>query len=792
MLIDSPRQCPYNHSMKKNLIGLFLVGNVLFFINFLWAQEIPAEPKVQGNSEVAEKKIIKAIDVEGNKTISLATILSKIKIRVGQEYLQNIISDDLKRLYNTGYFSDVSVDRKELNEGFKVTIYVTEKPIVEKLTFSKIRQLNPKVLKNKIKTKEGKFLDKKILSDDIKTMRELYAKKGLTAAKIDVETSMDEATNKARLHFVIEEGPRAQVGRISVVGNKTFPAKRIIKIIKTRSRWIFNSAFLKEDILKEDMDRLKAFYGQEGFIDAHAQYTLGHLRGGRLVVNINIEEGKRYYVGGITVEGNKILSAPEILKAMESVQTGKIFSREKLEEDIASVRTMYFDRGYIFADIKDSTSLNPQNGKVELRLDVSEGNLAYVEQVKIQGNTRTRDIVIRRQIRLYPGDQFDGAKLRRSKERLKNLGYFEDVSYDIEDTDTPDHKDLVVQVKEAKTGSLTFGGGYSTIDQVVGFAEIEQKNFDFANWPTFTGGGQDLSLRAETGSFRNNTALSFTEPWIFDYPISGGFDAYRSERKRERDVGYAYDERRLGGDLRFGKELSEYVSTGITYRLEQIRIANLADGVSADLAKEEGTNNISSLNFSLTRDTRDSVFNPTKGLYLNGTFDVAGGVLGGDKDFTRLQNKVSYDVPFKFDSVLDLSLRTGFAKAYNETESVPIFERLFAGGAKSIRGYNERKVGPIDPLSQDPIGGESLLVANVEYTIPVVEFIKLATFFDTGNVWSKVRDFGSGDLKSGAGLGLRVKTPIGPINLDYGYPLSDEPGEEDRSGKFYFSVSRGF
>ena len=812
MLIDSLRECFYNHSMKKNLIGLFLVGNAFFFTNFLWAQ--PADQKapstVHPSQEGAldsnkkekipasfkpvpeEKKIIKAIDVEGNKTISLAAILAKIKIRVGQEYLQNIISDDLKRLYNTGYFSDVSVDRKEFNGGFKVTIYVTEKPIVEKITFSKIRQLNPKALKNKIKTKEGKFLDKKILSDDIKTMQEFYAKKGLTAAKIDAETSVDEVTNKATLHFVIEEGQRAQIGRIKVIGNKAFPAKRIIKIIKTRSHWLFNSGFLKEDILKEDMDRLKAFYGQEGFIDAHAEYSMGHLPGGRLAVNINIEEGKRYYVGGITVQGNRILSTPEILNTMESVKTGKIFSREKLEKDLASVRTVYFDRGYIFADIKDSTSLNPENGKVELRLDVSEGNLAYVEQVKIQGNTRTRDIVIRREIRLYPGDQFDGAKLRRSKERLKNLGYFEDVSYDIEDTDTPEHKNLVVQVKEAKTGSLTFGGGYSTIDQVVGFAEVEQKNFDFANWSTFTGGGQDLSLRAETGSFRNNTRLSFTEPWIFDYPISGGFDAYRSERKRERDVGYAYDERRLGGDLRFGKELSEYVSTGITYRLEQIRIANLADGVSADLAKEAGTNNVSSLDFSLTRDTRDSVFNPSKGLYLNGTFDVAGGVLGGDKDFTRLQNRVSYDIPFKFDSVLDLSLRTGFAKAYNGTDSVPIFERLFAGGAKSIRGYNERKVGPIDPSSQDPIGGESLLVGNVEYTIPVVDFLKLATFFDTGNVWSKARDFGSGNLKSGAGLGFRVKTPIGPINLDYGYPLNNEPGEQKRSGKFYFSVSRGF
>ena len=762
------------------------------------AKEEPLSPKEIDNnlspepSTPVERKIIKAIEVEGNKTISLATILAKIKIRVGQDYLQNVISDDLKRLYNTGYFSDVSVDRKDYKGGFKVLIYLTEKPIVEKMTFSKIRHFNTRFIMNKMKTKEGKFLDKKILKDDEKTIEDLYSKKGLTMVKVDVESFVDEVTNKATLHFVIQEGRRVQIKRVNILGNRAFPDRKVMHAIKTRPRWLFNSGFLKEDVVKEDMDRIKAFYEQQGFIDVKSSYTIEPIGQGYLIVNINVDEGKRYYVGEITLKGNRVLTTPDILSTMETIKVGNVFSREKLETDISSIRTKYFDKGYIFADIKDSTSMNSETGKVELRLDVFEGNLAYVDQVKIQGNTRTRDIVIRREVRLSPGDQFDGAKLRRTKERLKNLGYFEDVSYDIEDTDSPDRKNLVVQVKEAKTGSLSFGGGYSTIDQVVGFVEVEQKNFDFANWPTFTGGGQDLSLRAETGSLRQDTRLSFTEPWLFDYPISAGFDAYRTQRDRSTDIGYAYDERRTGGDFRFGKELSEYLSAGITYRLEQIRISNLADGVSADLAKEVGTNQVSSLDFALTRDSRDSSFNPTKGLFVGGDVAFAGGILGGDKDFWRLQNRASYDVPLPKGSVLELSVRTGFAQAYSNTDGVPIFERLFAGGAKSIRGYNERKVGPIDPVTNDPIGGESLLVANVEYTIPVMDFLKVATFFDVGNVWAKAKDFASDDLKSGAGFGLRVKTPIGPINLDYGYPLNNEPGEEKRSGKFYFSVSRGF
>lgn len=739
-----------------------------------------------------ETKTVKAIEVKGNKTIGVSTILSKIKIRVGDPYLQVVISDDLKRLYNTGYFSDVSIDRQDFQGGFKVVILLTEKPIVDKITFSKTRYQKSHALLGKIKTKEGKFLDNKDLKDDVKTIEELYAKKGMTDATVESQSTIDAATNKAKLHFVINEGYRTKIRRILVVGCKAFPARKIIRAIKTRNAWVLNAGYLKKDLLEEDMQRVKSFYEKEGFIDIKAGYNIQEVGKGRIDVVINVEEGKRYYVGDITTSGNSVVTPAEILNAMKQIKLDSVFSREKLEIDLGEIRTLYFDRGHIFANVQEITSLSPDTGKVEIKLNVDEGNLAYVDKVKIEGNTRTRDIVIRREIRLYPGDRFDGAKLRRSKERLKNLGYFEDVSYDVEDTKEEDKKDLVVQVKEAKTGSLSFGGGYSTVDQLIGFVEIEQKNFDFSNWPTFTGGGQNLSLRAETGSFRSNQSLSFTEPWLFDYPISGGFDVYRSERTRERDVGYGYDETRTGGDLRFGKEISEYVHAGTILTREVVKIGNLDSGATADLQREVGKNAISVIGFNINRDTRDSVFNPMKGLYLGGSTDIAGKYLGGDKEFYRLQSNASYDIPLKFDSVLELRGRIGIVESYGDADSVPIFERFFIGGARTVRGYNERRVGPLDPVTADPLGGKSMLVGNIEYTVPLVEFLKLATFFDVGNVWSKVQDIGSDEFKAGAGFGLRVKTPIGPINLDYGYPLNDEPGEEHRSGKFYFSVSRGF
>jgi len=741
---------------------------------------------------IGDRKIVKAIEVQGNKTISVSSLLPKIKTRVNSPYLQAVISDDLKRLYNTGYFSDVRVDREEYEGGFKVVFYVDEKSIIEKISFSRLRHANVRTLLSKMELKEGKFLDNKILNDDIRTIEEFYEKKGFTFVKVQAETEIDPLTNKAEIIFDIHEGHRVKVRRIVVEGNESFSRNRIVRAIKTRSAWLFNPGYLKEEEFERDMERIESFYEKEGFIDAQASYEYKDYDRGRVEAIIKIDEGKRYYVEDILISGNEVFSEGQIRGVMDEIERGGVFSRERLSVDIAAIRGLYFDKGYIFAQVQESTSLDDQTGQVNVRLDIREGEVAYVNRIKIQGNNRTRDIVIRRELRLYPGERFDGEKLRRSKERLRNLGYFEDVSYDIEDTGLPNKKDLLVQVQEAKTGSFSFGGGYSTVDQLVGFVEIEQRNFDFTNWPTFTGGGQIISLRAETGSTRNNMKLSFTEPWLFDYPISGGFDAYRTEIDRERDVGQTYDEKRIGGNVRFGKQFSEYVSGTVAYRQEEVTIDNFDENVTADLLAEEGKNTVSSVSLTLNRDTRDSVFNPRKGYTLSGTVDAAGGILGGDKDFWRFLGKGGYYVPLKFDSVVEFRLRAGVTNAYGDSTKVPIFERFYAGGSRTIRGYDERRVGPLDSVTDDPLGGEGLLVGNIEYTIPLLEYIKLALFFDGGNVWPEIEDFGSGDYVFGSGVGLRIKTPIGPVNLDYGYPLSDEPGEEERSGKFYFSVSRGF
>ncbi|MBM3245937.1 MAG: outer membrane protein assembly factor BamA [Candidatus Omnitrophica bacterium] len=779
---------------------IFLIFFLILSVNsLLFAQEKPSpEQQAVSPSEPQAQKLVTAIEVKGNKSISTNTVISKMKTRVGQPYQENVISDDLKRLYLLGFFREgTSIDTQDYKGGVKVIVSVVERPIIEKISFSGMRRItaSDQKLKESLKSKENQYLDYPSLAEDIRTLEKMYEKIGYSRVQINYQLAMNNETNKVKVQFNVAEGKRLRIKNISVEGNPSFTGRRILKLMKTKRAWFFNAGALKEEVLKEDIERVRAFYHRQGFADAVVNYDVSAdtAKPFLLYIKLAIQEGRKYLVGDVTMQGNKDIREKEILARLKECVPGKVFSQEALKEDVANIQGLYFDRGYIMANIQETTALNPSTGRTDINYDIAENQIAYVDKIKVRGNVKTKDIVIRRELRIRPGDRFDGDKLRRSKERLQNLGFFEEISYDTEDTQAPDKKDLVVEVKETKTGAFSFGGGYSSVDEFVGFVEVEQKNFDWKNFPYFTGDGQELKFRAAFGTLSDNLTLSFTEPWVFDYPVSFGFDGYKEDHKRESDVGYGYDEEVVGGDLRLGTELSEYTRGKLTYRYDTIDITNINEDATDDLKKEYGRNSISSLQAGLTYDSRNSVFDPTSGNVVDGTIECAGGPFGGDKDYLKFFGRISHYFPLWRGSALELRARAGLADPYDDSKTVPIYERFFAGGAYTIRGYHERKVGPIDPASKDPLGGESMLIGNAEYTYPLFDFIKLAAFYDIGNVWAKVDDFASGGLKSSIGLGLRIRTPIGPIMLDYGIPFNKEPGEEDKSeGRFHFSMSHGF
>lgn len=765
----------------------------LFVLIFIFVLSLSAF--AQGPQEMT----VSSVEVKGNKVISLDKIITKIKTRVNQLYKENVVSEDIKRIFSLGYFNDISVETEEvgLNE-VKVVFVVEEKPVVKDIVIEGAERIRKSALRKKIGLKEGDFLSEIELKEASEALKDLYVKKGYSDSFIDYSVEVNEDTNKAKVVFNIDERKRLRIKKISVEGNVSFSDKRILKLIKTKpAGWLFQAGFFKPGVFEDDLKRIQDFYKRKGFTDAEVDYSKDVNREkGLIYITLNIKEGKRYLIGSVDLKGLDNVPEEEVQEVVE-LKEGDIYSEEKVQEQVAKIQEVAFNRGYIFAQVKPVSFVSPETGMVDLTFEVNENELTYVRMIDIRGNTKTKDKVIRRELKLKPMKTFDGKKLNRSRQNLKNLGFFEEVNFDTEPTDKSNYRDLVVDVKEAKTGSFSFGGGYSSVDEFVGFIEVRQRNFDITNWPYFTGAGQDLKLHLQAGSTSSEYMVSFTEPWLFDNPVSLGFDVYQNEHDRESDVGYGYSEQKRGAKIRLGRRFSDFLRGGVSYNFERIDISDVDSDESEDLEKEVGENDISTLGLSLTYDKRDSALSPHKGYITRNSVDLAGGVIGGDKDFMRAFTDDRVFFPLIHDSVLELRVRAGIVKEYDDSEEVPIYERFFAGGASTIRGYQERKAGPIDSKSDDPVGGDAMFVGNIEYTYPVGDYFKVATFFDIGNVWKESSNFfqtedGREALYSGVGLGIRVKTPLGPVKIDYGYPLDKEPGEEDKEPRFHFNVSRGF
>lgn len=741
------------------------------------------------SQEVSPKKV-KLIRVKENRAVSTAVILSKIKTKVGDTFSHDVLNDDLKRLYGLGFFTDISIDVSDYEDGVEVTFIVEEKPLISKIEFQGNKSIKDAHLKNEMSSKEGQMLDPSLLSQDMVAIGRFYQKKGFHLAKVDYTTKIDEKANTATVTVAIDERKVVKIKHIFFEGNESYPDRKVLGLITTRPDTLFTSGYFNEDIFQEDIEKIRAFYQREGYLDVAVDSELEYYDA-NMDITVIIEEGKKYLVGDIFIKENKVFTEGEIKDALKLTKN-RPFSQEGMLLDVVHIQEIYYNRGYIMCRVYPEPVVNKDTGRIDITYSMDEDGLIYVNKIDIAGNTKTKDVVIRRELRVYPAEPFNGEKIKRSKERLYNLGYFEEISFDTKETDDPAKRDLMIRVKETKTGEFSFGGGYSSIDKLIGFASISQRNFDILNFPTFTGGGQNLTLRGEFGFVRTNYMLSWTDPWIFGFPYSFGFDLYRTTHERERDVGYGWEEERWGGNARLGKEFTDWLSANLIYRLDRVRISDIPDDVLFDVRREEGSNYLSSLGGYLTFDTRDSVFNPTRGLLISGGVEDAGGPFLGDFDFLKYTARASHYLSFAKRFVLELKVRGGMVGDYGDSDHVPIYERFYAGGTNSIRGYRERGVGPKDKSTNDPVGGESVVIGNAELTFPVFkDVLKGAVFFDVGNVWEEMEDIGQGDYKYSAGIGVRVKTPIGPVKIDWGYPLKEVEGEEQK-GRFHFSISHGF
>jgi len=759
------------------------------------ARAQPAETAPAPAPQEQARRII-AVDASGTKTIAKETILARVESRPGMPYDEAATSEDIRRIFALGYFTDVRAEVDELPEGLRLTFIVKEKPGIEAVEIRGYRILRTKRVEELFGVTSGTLYNARKIKEGVDRLKAEYARKGFSAVEILSDVAMHEARNTASVHVLIDEGPRMRIARVLVEGNEAFPDRRIRKAMKTKNKGWFRRGAYNEQVLEEDLERVAALYRKHGYQDVEvSQDIFRDPKGRNLYVHLSVKEGLQHRVGRVTITGNVLFPERE-LRQLVALKPGAVYNAEGLQEDLRNIKEYYGDRGYINAQVRPDTELAQDTKRVDLTYTVTESELVYVNRIDVQGNYRTKDVIARRELRIYPGEAFDGKKIRKSIDRLYNLGFFEEVSVDTEPTDDPEREDLVVQVKETKTGSFSIGGGFSSVDRLLGLIELEQRNFDVTNFPKFTGAGQDLRLRMEFGSIRRNVDLSFTEPWIFGYPLLFGVDAFSRTRLRSNNLGFAFEEKRIGGGVRFGKEFLDLVRVGLSYHYFRTDISDVVGEASADLKAEQGRNNISVTGLSVSMDGRNNRFDPTAGWYVFSSADLAGGVLGGDKDFYRLQGGASHYWPHAKRFVFESRVRGGIVNEYSKTAEVPIFERFFAGGASTVRGFRERGIGPRDSSTNDPIGGEATFVGTLEEVMTLVKdeqgrpIIKGSVFYDVGDVWRFIDEFGE-SFKSGAGIGARVNTPIGPVRLDVGFPISDV-ADDERKPRLHFNISRSF
>lgn len=745
------------------------------------------------------ERIVEEVVVSGNRRLSQSAILSRIKTQTGQVFQQEDINADLKRLHDWGPFSSIEIEAQPAGEGkVRVVFKVEEKPIIKKIIFEGNREFSDKRLQREITSAPGQVLSPAQLKEDIARIYKLYEEEGYLQAGIDSQIKTDPATGEAVVFIDIKEGHEVRIKRIKIEGAREISEDDLLGLIKTKRRSLFRSGIFEEERFEADLERITAYYRSHGYLDmkiVDVKRTFSK-DGSKMYIRIKIEEGKQYYTGAVEMVGNEHFPAEE-LEQLLALKREDVFTFAALRKDTRALRDFYSSKGYIDASIRPQTIYNQATERMEITYAIRENQISYINRIEISGNEITREIVIRRELAVKPGEIFDGLKVQRSRERLYNLGYFHQVSIDPIPTALPNKKDLIIRVEEKKTGEFLFGVGYSSIDDFIGFVEIGQGNFDLFNPPFFMGRGQKLKVRAEFGTKRDNYQLSFTEPWLFGIPLSFGVDFYRRDRSWSD-----YRETRKGGDLRLRQRLVEFVEIGLIYRLEQVEISRVAEDASESIKIEEGKNWINSLTPSLARDTRDSWLIPTRGMRNSLSVEVAGGMLGGDKDFIKSNFSTSSYYSIFPGHILGFRFRMGTAQSFGDTEVVPIYEKFYLGGANTIRGFRYREVGPFDPETDEPLGGDSMTMASVEYTFPIFEMVRGALFCDIGNAWAD-KNWKDGDsifgnrwlksLNSGAGIGLRFYLPIGPIKLDYAWPLRTGPDDwNDTGGRFHFNIAYAF
>ncbi len=659
---------------------------------------------------------------------------ARIMSRVGDAIDPSRVGADVRALLDTGQFSSVDANVEALEDGIRLVFAVNRKyRLASAVKVLGCERFPERKIRGWLDLKPGQLVDDQVMGVQCLKVQEKYREKGYS----DIGLSWDfivknEARGAATVILVVDEGSKRKVKNVSVVGNHQIPFSDLRPALKRRAPWNPLGWFGAKELDRFDLAEIRAgvvsLYLDRGYLDADVSLTQG-TGTGVAQATVTISEGELYRVGFVAVEGNEIYET-DALMALVDLQPGDVASYGRIYAIAGRLQQYYGARGYMETVVRPIVEPNKDAQMVNLRFAVREGELVSIRNIDIRGNTRTRDKVIRRELLVYPGQVYDERRVERSRAILMNLGFFDNVGVRPRTTGDATERDLVFDVVEKRTGQFMVGAGFSSVDRMMGFLEVSQGNFDLLGWPYLTGGGQKLRLRAEASSERTDYLLSFTEPWFLDRKLSLSTDIYRRERDYDE-----YTERRTGFSVGVGKAMPWGSRLGLRYRIEDLNLSDLGDtntyyyldsyGFESGMGEpysflREDEYASSSMRVTLTHDTRNHPFIPTRGTRLELFGELMGGPLGLDLDLYDVGVKTHAYVPLWLNHVLSFRFKYETVESYGDTDAVPIAERLYLGGGRTVRGFKYRSVGPKVVRRLDsgayyarPIGGQSLALGTV-------------------------------------------------------------------------------
>jgi outer membrane protein insertion porin family len=697
---------------------------------------------------ILRRKKIRQILVRGNQRVETEAIKLRVKTKGGDLFDQAKLREDLTEIYKMGYFKEVRIEAEDTPQGQDVVFVVEEKPTINEVSIRGSRS---------------------ITEDD--------RDKGYYNAEVTYEIKPVEG-DRVDVSFRIKENKKLYVSKITFTGNQHFSDDDLKDIVRTSEKggffWLTESGILKRDELEVDSDMIAAFYLNHGFMDVRVGSPEITYDEEGIYINFPINEGGRFRVGKVEVTGKGVEPDVRLLNRVK-LSGKKYFHREVLARDLERLTDYFTAQGYAFAEVEPNIARDRTKQVVDVNYQVKKGELVDFGRIEISGNAKTRDKVIRRQLKVIEGARYSKANLERSVGNLRRLDYFDEVEMDTRKGKAADRMDVDIKLKEKATRFISAGAGFSTADQFFLQGQVAEKNL--------FGRGQNLSFQAALGSKSNRFTLKFTEPWLFDIPLSATIESYNWSRDYEE-----FTKDSIGGKLSLSYPVWDRTRLYLSYTYDDAKVKDVSDSAAEEIREQSGTLLTSAVSATLRRDSRDHTFLTTRGSDNSLMVDYAGGALGGDAGYVKTVFNSSWYFPLFWKCVGFLHGKTGYI---GETDGeVPIFERFYLGGINSIRSFDSGDVSPRDPETNDRIGGNKMVLFNTEFLFPLVEQqgIRGVLFFDAGNAYDDGDNIELNDLKYAVGYGIRWFSPMGPLRLEWGYNPDPDKGEEKSKWQFSMGV----